>query len=635
MIDELPDYGVEDSQAVEPWQEETQESQGLPSEDHVYEGGDHVTYDDASHVSDVSESEAETQQVSFNQPPPSTQPRNWLKRVAVESPLQGRHKTSHKKRVSENPVKSVRFDASGDVPISSSPVVVLSSEMSRPSPSQVPITPITPADVANPPSTPDKYIVDVVPSTTPSYSPLTMEFVEEGDTGGVARRLFSSKDESGGVFTTTADSQVESFHNVADSQWQDEVLCSEDEEEDVQVVPSSSQDQEVLTDVHGLTQDETVDETPDGQNRLSQSQSERATEEESQYVPGETQYGPGDSLYEPETQYTDGEEETQYADDTVRPNDNPVTDSQYDPSDELLEDVHRDGQGYDFTQSITDERQKAIEVSDDEEEEEEEENQPPASMDEFHDAHESLSEEGGEPERSEEQAEEGERQEIDLLSSIHDADYIHSSVHSPESMSEGNAVEAHSVSDEAASPSSPTASLASPNQPPPFTQPYKHHIIPDSDDEESRNSHFSQRFSQKVFKPFKQPSQTQPPALKRVKAAESQEPQPITESQMLMSGLFVDTAPFDDEEDVVIPVRRQNDTIDEDEYVSDSQDEGDVFPRPSLKREAFAHLPPLPPKPSITSSEMETQNYLGHSITDTLLEPLSDPESLTQDESER
>lgn len=700
FVEDLPDHGEEDSQAVEPWDEretpydDSQPHSDLNDSQIQGESSDHEA-NDPDGVENLDpesdhESEAETQPADdhflFNtRMPPSTQPRNWTrKRAAMESPLQDRGK---KARLVGNlgapaaptaPSKTVRFEG----PMSSSPLV-LSSELSRPSPSQAPITPITPADVAHPPSTPDKYIVGVVPSTTPNYSPLTMKFDDSVD-GGVARRLFETesgnKDKERGVFDdnmglqyhekeVTKDAQEThttrglndepengSQHSnntgqiVADSQWQDEVLCSDEEEEseDVQVVPSSSQDQEILGGPlfsitspssgiafssmpapssasslhHSLDPEETVDETPSGFRDVSFAKS---TQEESQYVPGETQYGPGESLYEPEGDSDDFSETqragyTQTKDDSCEDDseneesqkeliphelsqhgptsatstDHIISDSQYCPNDELLEDVdetnevetndelHRDGQGYDWCQSQSttrsqSQRNRPIELSDDE---------PAASMDIYHDAHESLSDT---------------RDEEDL--------------------------EAQSISDD-----DEQHGLA--NKMPHGTQQPGNRgvqIIPDSDDDESPG-----------YSPFKQPTQPRPQftlpsaSLKRVRLTESQEPQPITESQLLMSGLFMDSAhPHhndDDEDDVVIPVRRQNDSLDEDDYVSDSQDEGDVFPRPSLKREAFAHLPPLPAKPSITSSDMETQAYIGHSITDTLLEPLSDPDSLTQDE---
>ncbi|KAG5372089.1 hypothetical protein CJU90_2166 [Yarrowia sp. C11] len=692
FVEDLPDYGDEDSQAVEPWDGETQYDESRVEEeeqDEQEEQNTHLSDHDQYNPESGHSSEAETQPADDDFPfnrgmPPSTQPRNWSarKRVALESPLKDR---GNKVRVTESlggsvapsaMPKTVRFEG----PMSSSPLV-LSSEMSRPSPSQAPITPITPADVAHPPSTPDKYIVGVVPSTTPSYSPLTMKFDDSVDSG-VARRLFDTDsgtkenegDKEGGVFDDSRateslteiiqpetpkaggheqdgeedhenhedheqEQDIEEDRNmVADSQWQDELLCSdaeEDAEEDAQVVPSSSQDQEVLMDPyssmtgpsseaasmpapssasslhHSLDPEETVDETPTGIRHVSFAKS---TQEESQYVPGETQYGPGESLYEPDED-SDEESDTQKPRREDKENDNSdnedsdreenqeestlpthvtnastiISDSQYCPYDEPLEDVnetndvetsdelHRDGQGLDWTQSQS-QRNKPIELSDSEE--------PVASIDIYHDAHESLGDT-----RDDEPS-----QEAQTISDDEDEEVTQNP---PTSMPQGTQA--------------------------PGRQSMQ--IIPDSDDEESQER-----------SPFKQPQLKKPAAgLKRVKPTESQEPQPITESQLLMSGLFMDSAPpdndeDDEEEDIVIPVRRRNETPDDDEYVSDSQDEGDVFPQPSLKREAFAHLPPLPLKPSITSSDMETQAFIGHSITDTLLEPLSDPDSLTQDE---
>lgn len=715
FVEDLPELGEEDSQAVEPWNEsgslhdnsqynsqpEEEEGEDSSNENHAID--DFGNSDKQYSISEDDDSEAETQPAEhdlFNKGmPPSTQPRNWTrKRVAMESPLQDR---GNKVRVAEvlgapttTTTKTVRFEG----PMSSSPVI-LSSEMSRPSPSQAPITPITPADLAHPhpPSTPDKCIVGVVPSTTPSYSPLTMKFDNAVD-GGVARRLFETEGANKGnreasVFDdtgsgdathemearqarnpptteTTSESQHGAQHSqndqpVAASQWQDEVLGSGDEEEDEEeeamgVVPSSSQDQQPLggsyssltgsssvhasssmpapssaSSIHHYSVDpeETVDETPTGYREVSFAKS---TQEESQYVPGETQYGPGESLYEPEDD-SDDLSETQRGGDEEEDDDSSgeepdrreesqrkasqrkathitranqvISDSQYCPNDELLEDVNeandvetndellRDGQGYDWSQSQATTRSQSqrqsqitrpIEVSDDE---------PAASLDVYHDAHEYLGD-----------------------------------------TRDGAGEVTHSISDDDQDGQDEEVNEEPGDDIPRDQQQSRMQIIVDSDDDESQE-----------LSPFKQPTQprsqmTQPPklhftqpsaSLKRLRPSESQEPQPITESQLLMSGLFVDSASphnDDEEEDVVIPVRRQNEDLEEDEYVSDSQDEEDVFPRPSLKREAFSHLPPLPAKPSITSSDMETQAYIGHSITDTLMEPLSDPDSLTQDE---
>lgn len=464
--------------------------------------------------------------------PPSTQP-SAKRKIDHDSPLDKKGRKSRKVnndngkqppgRKSSRRTKTVRFES-----IMSSSPVVMSSEIQQSSPSQAPITPITP--VGDIPSTPDKVIDQYIPSTTPGFSPLKLH-LDAGDQGGVARRLFQEQtdtaeetenEESSHVEDIQSGSEVEEheksgpshWHDVvADSQWFGEVLGDELEEEqthpvhDIQDSPDSQKETQPSIDADSVTEmsapssvatslrrrdtEETVDETPSGFNTLDVHTIDESTQDTGEVltainIPESPEPQVLGDSQDHHDQLLDSQEHVEHS------------------NGHLEEDIHEIHS--DVSDSLD---ESSVQVK--------------SSMDEFHDAH-----------------------------------------------------------------ASPPASELS--------------------DGGSDSQH----------------SQMVAPRRRRRYSDVSSAPRPITESQIQLPGLFMESAAPDDDEDIVIPVRRLFD--EEDEWVSDSQEEGDDIPvGPGQRRR-------LPQAASTRSSEADTQYYIGHSMTETLLEPLPVPDSLTQDE---